>query len=284
VAWTVEAAFDQLLARQGFTTNQLEIARTGIDSIGRFLANTYQMAQEVFPYGSYARGTIAAGQRDLDLMAPLSSGYWSRFKDDSRAFLYSFRNTLNERYYATDVSSHQVAVKLDFTQIVTDTAPGFMRDGGGYLIPDGHGGWQATNPPVHGAIIERDDSAQARRLRPLVRLMKDWNNANGTRLTRLELMTAAIKRGHPIGVWSAEVATVLAYLPGWIRGSFPDPWQPGTAVDAYLTADRREAAARLAEHDAVRARDAETFSETGRIADAFDRWSIVYNHTFPSFG
>jgi hypothetical protein len=286
MVWTVEAAFEELLSRQGFTSNQFAVARTRVRSIGSFLANTYAIGQEILPYGSYARGTIAAGQRDLDLMALLPSGYWSRFQGDSRPFLYWFRNTLNEHYHATEVSSRQVAVRLDFTQIVTDIAPGFVRKGGGFVIPDGSGGWQATNPPAHGSMIQQEDAAHAGRLRPLIRLMKDWNQANGRRLTsfHIEMMTTAIKRGHEIGTWSAEVATVLFYLPSWIMSGFPDPWQPGTPVDAYLTADRREAAARSAKQDAVRARDAETYRLAGRTSDAFARWSIVYYGKFPAYG
>jgi hypothetical protein len=226
------------------------------------------------------------GQRDLDLLAPLAPSYWSRYGADSRQFLYSIRNTLNERYHATEVSTRQVAVRLDFSQIVTDVVPGFVRDGGGYWIPDGGGRWQPTNPAVHGSIVQQDDAAAGLRLRPLARLMKDWNNANGRKLTsfHLEMMTFGIKRGHAVGAWPAELAIVLAYLPGWIRKPFPDPWASGTAGDAYLREGQREAAARLAELDAERAQNAESLRLAGRVAEAFDCWRIVYNQTFPAYG
>ena len=65
----------------------------------------------------------------------------------------------------------------------------------------------------------------------------------GRKLTsfHLEMMTFGIKRGHVVGLWLAEVAIVLAYLPGWIRRPFPDPWASGAAPDAYLREDQREA-------------------------------------------
>jgi hypothetical protein len=37
----------------------------------------------------------------------------------------------------------------------------------------------------------------------------------------------------------------------------------------------------VAEQDAVRARDAETFRQTGRIVEAFERWGIVLEAHVP---
>ncbi len=180
----VVAAFDTLLDRQRLTDNQESVAESRVSGLQSFFIRNFVMAQAPVTMGSYARGTLCAGERDIDMLAPFSRpDYWNRFERDSRAFLYWVRNDLNERYATTKVSSRQVAVKLDFTTILTDVVPCFPRPGGGYLMPNGQGGWMATNPPYHTQLIADAHREQAYRLKPLIRLVKWWNIANGHHLS-----------------------------------------------------------------------------------------------------
>ena len=164
--------------------------------------------------------------------------YWKRFKDDSSRFLYAVRDALNKQYGRTDVSSRRVAVTLDFTDIVTDVVPAFPRKGGGYLIPNGTGEWKSTNPPFHAQLINQADQVKAGRLKPLIRLMKAWNFANGHHLTsfHVELAVEGMWRQAPsIPDWPAVMAETLRVATGWLTGELADPWPDGGSISRYLS-------------------------------------------------
>ncbi len=282
----VVAAFDTLLDRQRLIDNQESVAESRVSGLQSFFIRNFVMAQAPVTMGSYARGTLCAGERDIDMLAPFSRpDYWNRFERDSRAFLYWVRNDLNERYATTKVSSRQVAVKLDFTTILTDVVPCFPRPGGGYLMPNGQGGWMATNPPYHTQLIADAHREQAYRLKPLIRLVKWWNIANGHHLSsfHVELMVRGIKQGYAIGDWPSEVAVVLSYLPSWLRTPLSDPWSEGARVDGYLASNTREMVVRMLESDAKAAATAEEYRRAGKAEAAFERWGVVYRHTFPAY-
>ena len=290
MATTVGNAFADMHNRQKLTPAQSVNARTREGAIRTFFANNFDMREPVFAIGSYKRGTICGGERDIDLMAPLSpfsaNKYWERYEGDSSAFLYWVRDRLNERYYATKVSSKRVCVKLDFTDIVTDVTPCFPREGGGYLMPNGRGGWMNTNPPFHTNLIAGDDARAEERLKPLIRLIKAWNIANGHHLSsfHIELMVQRVQQGQSIHAYPFEVSFTLTYLPEQLGKSLDDPWSSGGRIDEYLTKDTRDLVLRLLAEDSKRSNLAEEYRKEGKTEKAFEEWNKIYHGTFPTYG
>lgn len=290
MALTVEASFNELLDRQGLTARQRSLALARIGEIRDYLSGQCVMAEPVFSIGSFARGTMCEGERDIDLMMVLDvDTYWSRYQNDSSEFLYACRNTLAKKYTRTDVSSKRVAVVLDFDEIRTEVVPGFLRRGGGYLIPDGAGGWQATNPPYHTQLIAERDAAAGGRLKPVIKLMKLWNLANGRHLAsvHVELMVVAAEV-LPISVWPFEVRFCLNKLHSLVISTFGDPWLVGQPIDRSLSAVDRAVATTLLETDLKRATDAEQYRKAGDESAAIGRWRLVYSlrgeSLFPAYG
>jgi hypothetical protein len=290
MALTAEASFNELLDRQGLSARQRSLAFTRIVEIRDYLSGQCVMAEPVFSIGSFARGTMCEGERDIDLMMILDADtYWSRYQNDSSEFLYACRNTLAKKYTRTDVSSKRVAVVLDFDEIRTEVVPGFARRGGGYLIPSGTGGWQATNPPYHTQLVAERDAAAAGRLKPVIKLMKLWNLANGHRLAsvHVELMVVAAE-ALPITSWPFEVTFCLGKLRSLVPSWFADPWMYGGAIDRGLADTDRSVAAALLETDLKRATDAEAYRKAGNEFAAIDRWRVVYSSSggslFPAYG
>jgi len=289
MATKVSAAFDELLGRQRLTDDQQRIAQTRIGTLGTFFQNNFEMNAAVFPIGSYARRTICASERDIDLMATFnpfgSEGYWERYKDDSRAFLYWVRSNLNDRYATTNVSSRQVAVKLDFTSIVAEVVPCFPRKGGGYLMPNGKGKWMATNPPFHAQLIADADKAKGNKLKPLIRLIKFWNIANGHHLSsfHVEMLVKDMWEKPAIGEWSSTVSATLKVMGSWVKTARQDPWPDGSGLDSYLSDDIRQQVIRMLDDDAKAAEQAEAYCKAGREKDAFERWGVIYRHKFPAY-
>jgi len=287
MAKTVTAAFDELLARLSLTSAQASTAQTRVSGLRDFFDSKFTMSSRAFATGSYARQTLVRWERDVDLMAPLSySAYKAGYDHDSRAFLYMVRDALNERYGSTKVSSKQVAVKLDFTEIVADVVPCFPRQGGGFFMPNGTADWRATNPPFHAELMKQADSAQQGRLKPLVKLIKAWNLANSHHLTsfHVELMVERMWRGHTIGSHAASVASTLKVMPSWLRTAFPDPWDGGRPIDEDLSSNDRATTMRMLEADAKAAEQAIQYQSEGKVEKAFERWSVIYRQQFPAYG
>lgn len=284
---TVIGGFNELLERLALTDDQRSTASTRISGIRDCFSDTFAMDERVSTIGSYARGTLVRWERDVDLIAPLSvTNYWERYKDNSRDFLYMVRNKLNDEYATTKVSSRQVAAVLDFTVIRCDVVPAFRRQGGGYLIPNGAGGWQATNPPYHQHFMKNADDAHNDKLKPLVKLMKAWKIANKLSVSSLhmELLTEQLWRNGTMGDRPSAVASTLGRLPTWLQYSFTDPWTSGGFIDAQLGATDRATAIKTAELDAKSSATAETARNDGRTQDAFGAWDSVYRKMFPANG
>jgi len=290
MATTVSSAFDELHNRQGLTNAQQDVASSRVGGLRTFFATNFDMREPVFAVGSYDRKTICDQERDIDLMAPFkpygANGYWERYKNDSRTFLYWVRDRLNDHYHSTQVSSRQVCVKLDFTRIETDVTPCFPRNGDGYLMPNGSGGWMATNPPYHTQFMDGANGNHDWDLKPLVRLIKWWNIANNHHLRsfHVELMVERIQRGCTISSHPVEVAYTLRRLPALVRNSFYDPWSDGGRIDSYLSLATREKVAGMLEDAADRAAQAEEYRKAGKTKAAFERWDVVYRQSFPAYG
>jgi hypothetical protein len=285
---SVDSAFSELLKRESLTQIQSSTAATRVFGLRNFFNSQFSMVEDPFSVGSFARLTICAGERDIDMMAPFDaygvSPLWERFGNNSRDFLYWVRNTLNERYATTQVSSKQVAVSLDFTTIKVDVVPCFQREGGGYLMPNGSGGWQATDPKFHTELINRADSLQLWNLKPVIKLAKIWNNANGRHLRsfHVELMVESMWRDVAIQALPYAMKETLRVLPYKVRSNFADPWNTSAYVDQYLSRDDRALVIRMLNEDAENAKQAEEFIAAGNPDKAFERWDIVFRHKFPA--
>jgi len=291
MATTVIGAFDELRAQLQVTSTQKATAQAHVNGLVSFFRENFVLASddEVFATGSYRRETMVRWTRDVDVIATLSvSKYNAVYGNDSSKLLYMVREALNKRYGSTTVSSKKVAVKLDFSDIVADVVPCFLRKGGGYLIPNGTGGWRATNPPFHSRLMRDANIAKDQRLKPLVKLIKAWNIANGHHLASIhvELMVERIWReaSSVSAPYPLAVAQSLKAMPGWLRSSFPDPWPHGRAVDTDLAMSDRQTAIRMLKEDAAGAEEAELNRRMGHDKEAIERWQVIYRNKFPAYG
>ena len=288
---TVPAAFTELQGRLALTPKQRDIAAGRLANLQAFFAANYAVAKAPWAIGSYGRGTIVRPERDIDIMVALSAAeYWARYKGDSRVFLRWLREGLNRQYRVTRVGVRGMAVHLALGEgLEVDLVGGFHRTGGGFVIPDGKGGWQATNPPFHDQLMTDANVRTKSALKPLVRVMKAWNiMGNGGRLRsfHLEMLVERMwRKASVLPAMPTAVATTLKTGGGWVRAAYKDPWPAsGKNLDAYLSADKRAAIAKNMDDDAVRAQAALDYAAAGKTDKAFERWDIVFGRQFPASG
>jgi hypothetical protein len=291
MATTVRAAFTELQGRLALTPNQRTIAAGRLANLQTFFAANYTVATAPWAIGSYGRGTIVRPERDIDIMVALSvPEYWARYEGDSRVFMRWLRDGLNRKYANTKVGVRGITVHLALGQdLEVDLVGGFHRKGGGFYIPNGSGGWQATNPPYHDKLMTDANVRTNSALKPLVRVMKAWNiMGNGGRLHsfHIEMMVERVwQKATSLPAMPVAVTATLKTGAGWVRAAHPDPWAgSGQRLDSYLTATARAAVAKTMDDDAVRAQAALDFVATSQTAKAFERWAIVFNHQFPAYG
>jgi hypothetical protein len=174
-------------------------------------------------------------------------------------------------------------------RLQVDLVPTFERKGEGYLMPNGKGRWLSTNPPFHSALMSTNNVRLGLKLKPLVRLMKAWNEANGRHLRsfHLEMMVDEMCHGEAaVGDHPHAMADALRKGITWLAIPMNDPWLDAglVALDAYLSDDERARVIRMFEADRKRGDEALAHAAAGRTADAFGRWNTVFNGKFPASG
>ena len=159
-------------------------------------------------FGSFARGTKKGKIDDVDLMFGMMGldatyngtdpwynvriyGDWRDYQQkscmdetgilNSRIVLNKFRDRLAETYTTSkNPSRNGEAVTLSLTDRTIDVVPCFFTkvDEFGhcyYLIPNGCGNWQKTDPRIDRKIVKDLNVKLRGRLLPLIRLCKKWN-------------------------------------------------------------------------------------------------------------
>jgi SMODS domain-containing protein len=216
--------------------------------------------------------------------------YKDRYDDDSAAMLRWLRDRLDAEYSNTAVSTKQVAIRMALGDgLQVDLVPTFPRKGGGYLMPNGSGGWRSTNPPFHAAAMSRANADLNLKLKPLVRVMKAWNDANGHHLQSFHVEMMVWEMWHNDKVLPAlpqAVSDTLRKGVTWMKYPMNDPWtDAGTrAIDAYLSTEERGVVSRLFDADHGRAEQAIAYDLAGKTEEAFERWGVVFVSRFPGYG
>lgn len=290
MAYTVAFAFNALLADLALTARQQEIAEGRIARLNQWFRSYVACVAYPEVIGSYERGTVIRWRRDIDTMVVLAyNAYWGRYGSDSSSLLRWLRDRLNDAYGDTQVSTRQVAVRMFLGEgLNVDLVPMFNRPAGGFMMPDGKGSWQATNPPFHNLLMMNSNLRLNVRLKPLVKLMKAWNEANGRHLRsfHLEMMVEEMWQSEAsVPDYADAVATTLRKGRTWIDYPLSDPWLGSTApLDAYLSPSERARVSQLFAADCDRATEAVSHSLAGRDRAAFERWDIIFNGKFPAYG
>lgn len=201
--------------------------------------------------------------------------YKARYDNDSAGMLRWLRERLNIEYGSTTVSTKQVAIRMALGDgLQVDLVPTFPRKGGGYLMPNGSGGWRSTNPPFHAAAMSRANVDLDLDLKPLVRVMKAWNDANSHHLQsfHLEMMVWEMWRKETaLPALPQAVADTLRKGVTWMKDPLNDPWPdaPNRAIDTYLSSDERGVVCRLFEADHERAQEALSYDRASKTKEAF---------------
>ncbi|HEX8182608.1 MAG TPA: hypothetical protein VF575_03320 [Candidatus Saccharimonadales bacterium] len=292
MATTTIQAFKEFAEKIKPTSNQLETIQTKRSATHNYLLEGFDASDEMpldrtVIIGSASRDTIIRPLDDIDILAVFSDAtniYENKYIYDSHAFINRVRNVLGQNFTDTVVGTRGQAVRLFYKSGPhVDIAPVFMDSGGGYLLPSGNGGWLKTDPDVQAAWFSEQNKELDYHLRPLVRLLKRWNNEHSKDIKSYHLEVMVANTFKTLGGNSRNAINKFFT---WSQSHIDvyDPAGHSGNLSNYLTWNtRRDLIARLtsAAERTQKALDAE---DAGDHAEAIRLWRIELGSEFPSYG
>lgn len=290
MATTTSTAFDEFKARLELTDAQKATNKSRLDNATKHLTNAFPSSsniplQRTKLMGSAERGTIIRPIDDIDILAVFENedDIFEKYRYNSQGFIYRIRDALNQ-YPVEIVGTRGQAVRLFYKQKPhVDIAPVFKSSGGGYVLPNGQGAWLTTDPDAHDAYITKRNGELSRKLKPLIRMFKRWNNEHSKYLKsfHLEVMTASIFAS--LGGDSRDASEKLF---DWAQNhiAVSDPAGHGGNLGSYLTYASRQNLISNLESSRQRAAKANEAERAGDHQEAIRLWRIVYGDEFPSYG
>jgi hypothetical protein len=288
---TVCEAFDQFKTDLELTDRAQDQA-AGAQKHIRARVETYLPVTTSFLTGSYARYTKIAPLCDIDVFFVRNEDRVSLRTDgqgiEPSNALKQLAESVRKAYPSGAVirmQSRSVNVQVNGVEFGFDLIPAWYRIPDGYWIPDvDSGGWIPTDPDRHAAMMTDANKQLDGKLKPIVKMAKHWsrNNHDLLRSFHIELICKDVFSRHPIPNWQLGVARFLVTLPEYLGQRLMDPIYGQTQVDRPLTPDElRQLRARVA-YDGGNAVGALELEQTGKDADALNKWKDIFVRGFPS--
>lgn len=289
MATTTAKAFEEFKGILRLTDPQEESVSSRKDSAHRYLKDGFPSTSDLpldltYLMGSASRDTIIRPLDDIDILAVFENkdGVFEKYRYDSKAFLYRVRDSLSE-YKVEVVGARGQAVRLFYKAAPhVDIAPVFKWSSGGYALPDGSGGWLTTDPYVHNSWLSTRNKELGYRLKPLVRMLKRWNNVHGKHLKsfHLEIMVASI-----FSSLSGDSRDTCEKFFQWAKDNLnvSDPAGYGGDLSAYLSYTARTSVLSNLESARSRAEKANAAELSGDHKEAIRLWRIIFGDEFPTY-
>jgi hypothetical protein len=292
MANTTAQAFDEFKAKLVLTDTQQVLVKGRQTSAAGYLTDAFGSDSDL-PLsrtkliGSAARNVIIRPIDDIDVMAVFENkdGVFEKYRSDSQAFLYRVKNALSQ-YSVKIVGARGQAVRLFYTAAPhVDIAPVFKwsGEGTGYGLPNGTGGWLTTDPDYHETYMSKRNGELSSQLKPLVRMLKRWNNVHSKRLKSWHLEVVAATVFSSLGTNSRQ-ASMHFFDWASTRLYVNDPAGHGGDLSSYLTIQGREDVITSLASAFDRATKAVAAEDAGNHGEAIRLWRIIYGDEFPAYG
>jgi hypothetical protein len=280
---------------QGFQTLRANLEITGLQSTT--VATRQKNVREAvegemdvlssFLTGSYSRSTMISPlkEADVDIFVVLDPKYYEPAAQAS--LLDRVKRVLKNTYPKTpDISRNGRAVTITFSDFKVDVVPAFNRTGGGYIIPDSiEKRWVSTNPQMHVKIWSEANKEHGGDLVPVIKMMKCWNKTHSAMFRSFHLETLVLKvlTGIKISDFPSGVRYVFDKARNHVAFPLSDPAGYDVVGGFQSVAEQQEVLSRL-ESAYNRARSAESLNAQNRVSEAFDKWRLLFDEYFPTYG
>lgn len=287
----VRQRFEQFHRNLALTALQQRDAYTKragvVGCLNRHYYGTSSVTDNSFVIGSWGKGTAIRPPRDIDLYFLLPVNAHHRFQvyfgNRQSALLQEVKDALAETYPDTDMRGDGQVVVVKFDSFDVEVAPAFLLTSGRYWICNTHdgGSYKETDPWAEVRQLETADQANNRNLRPLIRMLKAWQDYCSVDIKSFQLELVAIDFlaqspwryrdffwfdwiTRDFFAYLYRRANTFVFVPGTLEPIFlGDEWQSRTE-SAYW---RAEKACRNEEHNLV--------------AVAGEEWQKIFGNQIP---
>jgi hypothetical protein len=259
-----------------------------VSCLNRAYYGTNSETDNSFFVGSWAKDTAIRPPRDVDVYFLLPVAVYNRLQgyvwNRQSALLQEIKETLTLTYPNTDMSGDGQVIVINFGSYSVEIVPTFaLSTQGRYWIcntKDG-GAYKETAPWDEVNQLEALDRANARNLRPLIRILKAWQACCSVPIKsfHLELIATIFIAQSP---WRLKdwfyfdwiMRDFFAYL---YHRANSYVFVPGTG-ECIALGDAWQRRALSAYQRAVKACD---FEYNNRVADAGDEWQKIFGIDIP---
>ena len=287
----VRPRFEQFSRALTLTTVQQQDGRTKaggvLSSLKRHYYGEGSQAKPGILVGSWGKETAGRPPRDVDMYFELPSDVYYRFErhlgNRQSALLQEVKNVVGETYPSTKMRGDGQVVVVEFESYNVEVVPAFGLTNGRYWICDTNNGgsYKETDPWAEMKHIETVDHANARNLRPLIRMTKAWQDTWSVPIKsfQLELVAADFIQQSPWRLydffWFDWITRdFFAYL--YHRAnSFISV--PGTCERIFL-GNEWQSRAESAYWRAVKACD---FERDNMVVQAGEEWQKIFGDQIP---
>ena len=199
-------------------------------------------------------------------------------------------SNLNDYEKAEIHKNHEAAtLKMKSYTWNFDIVPCFYTTSDFYLIPDGMGNWKKTDPRIDNERITTINQKHNGNLLSLIRLVKYWNNRNGTVRMNSYLLECMILNRYetmetPEHWWiEFQLRDTLKYLSTAIKARVDDPKGMQGDLNTFSLEDRCKISDALskAHKKAVEAVDLEINKKEQKTA--INKWKEVLGSAFSDY-
>lgn len=273
---TVARAFEQCMQRLELVHEEASAATRQQQEV--FLRMQRQLRpKEAILSGSYGRNTAIRPLHDIDLFLVFPSDTVPP-RDPVRDVLARVLAALRAEYPEVPPRLQNRSVNITFndTGIGFDVVPAMeaARQPDIYWIPDlDQDGWICSNPRLHQEACDLANERANKKLKPLIKTIKRWNQLQGKPVSsfHLEVMAYECFTTEP-GSYAEGLAQLFQFMSERVRRLTPEPARLGPPVDSHLDTHRREQARERLNGAAGRATQALAYERAGYLAEAHALW------------
>ena len=240
-----------------------------------------------FSIGSWAKGSAIRPPRDVDLYFVLPYQIYLRFQNHrwnrQSALLQEVKHVLSQTYSRTAMKGDGQVVLVQFDSYDIEVVPAITLTNGRYWICDTHdgGSYREADPSAEVRHIDAVDKANVGNLRPLIRMMKAWQDHCSVPIKsfQLELLAADFIRQSPWRFYD------FFWFDWIIRDFFAYAYHRANSfvvvsgtLESIFLGDSWQSRVESAYYRATKACDHE---RENRIESAGDEWQKVFGHQIP---
>jgi hypothetical protein len=258
-----------------------------VNCLNRHYYNSTSDTDHSFVIGSWGKQTATRPPRDVDMYFVLPIAVYHRFQDYSwnrqSALLQEVKEVIAATYPDTDMRGDGQVVIVRFDSYSVEVVPAFALTNGRYWICDTNDGgfYRETDPASEVGYIAAVDGANKGNLRPLIRMVKAWQDYCDVAIKsfQLELLVADFIAKSPWRLydyfWFDWIARdFFAYL---YHRANTFVVVPGTREQIFIGAEW-QSRAETAYWRAVKACEHEKYN---RVEAAGEEWHKIFGAQIP---